>query len=57
MPASALIGIWILIQFLFVIVGPDSGALAWPVHVAGFVLGMGFAFLSRPAIARRLRSG
>lgn len=57
MPASALIGIWILIQFLFVIAGPESSALAWPVHVAGFVLGMGFAFLSRPAIARRLRAG
>jgi len=56
MPASALIGLWILIQFLFVIVGPASGALAWPVHVAGFIFGMGFAFLSRPAIARRLRS-
>jgi membrane associated rhomboid family serine protease len=57
MPASALIGLWILIQVLFVIVGPDSGALAWPVHVAGFVFGIGFAFLSRPSIARRLRSG
>ena len=56
MPASALIGLWILIQILFVIVGPDSGVLAWPVHVAGFVFGMLFAFLSRPAIARRLRN-
>ena len=56
MPASALIGLWILIQSLFVIVSPESGVLAWPVHVAGFVFGMGFAFLSRPAIARRLRS-
>ncbi len=57
MPAGALIGLWILIQLLFVIVSPGSGVLAWPVHVAGFVFGMGFAFLSRPAIARRLRSG
>lgn len=55
MPASALIGLWILVQILFVIVGPESGALAWPVHVAGFFLGMIFAFLSRPSIARRLR--
>lgn len=56
MPASALIGLWILIQILFVIVGPETGVLAWPVHVAGFVFGIGFAFLSRPAIARRLRN-
>jgi membrane associated rhomboid family serine protease len=56
MPASALIGLWILIQVLFVIVGPEF-ALAWPVHVAGFLFGMAFAFLSRPAIARRLRGG
>jgi membrane associated rhomboid family serine protease len=56
MPASILIGLWILTQFLFVIVGPESSALAWPIHVAGFILGMLFAFLSRPAIARRLRN-
>lgn len=57
MPASILIGIWILIQVLFVVVGPLSGALAWPVHVVGFLSGAAFAFLSRPAIARRLRNG
>jgi membrane associated rhomboid family serine protease len=57
MPASVLIGLWILIQILFVIVSPESGVLAWPLHVAGFFLGMIYAFLSRPSIARRLRSG
>lgn len=56
MPASVLIGIWILIQFLFIIASPQSGAVAWPVHVAGFVFGVLYAFLSRPAIARRLRA-
>ena len=55
MPASAFIGLWILIQFLFVVVGPETSALTWPVHVAGIIFGMIFAFLSRPAIARRLR--
>lgn len=57
MPAGILIGVWILIQVLFVVVGPVSGALAWPVHVVGFLSGAAFAFLSRPAIVRRLRNG
>lgn len=57
MPAGVLIAIWILIQMLFVVVGPSFGALAWPVHVVGFLSGAAFAFLSRPAIARRLRKG
>jgi len=56
MPASVLIGIWILIQILFVLAGPASAALAWPVHLAGFLSGVGFALLSRPAIAKRLRN-
>lgn len=56
MPASVLIGIWVLIQVLFALAGPASAALAWPVHLAGFVSGVLFALLSRPAIAKRLRN-
>lgn len=55
-PADTLIALWILIQFLFVMVGPEHAALAWPVHIAGFISGVAFAFLSRSAIARRLRN-
>ena len=56
-PASILIGVWVLIQVLFVVVSPASSAFAWPVHVVGFLSGAAFAFLSRPAIARRMRNG
>jgi len=55
-PALTLIGLWILIQGLFVIVGPGTGALAWPIHLVGFVSGALIAYASRPAIARRLRN-
>lgn len=56
MPASILIGIWVLIQVLFALAGPNLAAVAWPVHLAGFVSGVLFALLSRPAIAKRLRN-
>lgn len=56
-PASLLIGIWALLQLLFTFVGPAFGPVAWWAHIAGFVLGIAFALVSRPAIARRLRQG
>lgn len=56
MPASILIGIWVLIQVLFALAGPNLAAVAWPVHLAGFVSGVGFALLARPGIAKRLRN-
>jgi membrane associated rhomboid family serine protease len=55
-PAFLLIGIWALIQAIFTTVGPAFGAVAWWAHVAGFAFGIGFALLSRDAVARRLRS-
>lgn len=55
-PASILIGIWILLQLLFTYVGPAFGAVAWWTHIAGFAVGIAFAVLSRNAIARRLRN-
>jgi len=55
-PASLLIGFWALLQVAFTFVGPAFGAVAWWAHIAGFVSGVLFALVSRPAIARRLRS-
>ena len=55
-PASILIGVWILLQLLFTYVGPAFGAVAWWTHIAGFAVGIAFAVLSRGAIARRLRN-
>jgi membrane associated rhomboid family serine protease len=54
-PASLLIGIWALLQVVFAYIGPAFGAVAWSAHVGGFLFGVGFALLSRRAIARRLR--
>ena len=55
-PAAVLIGFWILLQLLFTFVGPAFGAVAWWTHIAGFAVGILFALVSRPAIARRLRN-
>ena len=54
-PAPALIGFWILLQLLFTFAGPTFGAVVWWTHIAGFALGILFALVSRPAVARRLR--
>ena len=54
-PAPLLIGFWILLQVLFTFVGPTFGAVVWWTHIAGFLVGIMFAVMSRPAIARRLR--
>jgi len=54
-PAPLLIGFWILLQVLFTFVGPTFGAVVWWTHITGFVFGIAFAMVSRPAIGRRLR--
>jgi membrane associated rhomboid family serine protease len=54
-PAPLLIGFWILLQVLFTFVGPTFGAVVWWTHIAGFLVGIMFAIMSRPAIGRRLR--
>jgi membrane associated rhomboid family serine protease len=54
-PAAVLIGFWILLQLLFTFVGPAFGAVAWWTHIAGFAIGILFALVARPSIARRLR--
>jgi membrane associated rhomboid family serine protease len=55
-PAPLLIGFWALLQVAFTFVGPAFGAaVAWWTHIVGFAIGIVFALISRPAIARRLR--
>ena len=54
-PASLLIGLWVLLQVVFAYSGPAFGAVAWPAHIAGFLFGVVFALLTRAAIAQRLR--
>ena len=54
-PALLLIGFWALLQVAFTFVGPAFGAVAWWTHIVGFLLGILFAMIARPAIARRLR--
>lgn len=54
-PAPLLIGFWAMLQLLFTYVGPAFGAIAWWTHISGFLIGLVFALLSRPSIARRLR--
>lgn len=56
MPAAVLIAFWAILQVIFSFVGPAFGAVAWWVHVAGFAAGIGYAVLSRGAIARRQRN-
>ena len=54
-PASLLIGLWVLLQVVFAYSGPAFGGVAWPAHIAGFLFGVVFALFTRAAIARRLR--
>ncbi|HST45705.1 MAG TPA: rhomboid family intramembrane serine protease [Luteimonas sp.] len=54
-PASLLIGIWAVLQVVFAYIGPAFGTVAWSAHIGGFVFGIAFAWLSRRAIAMRLR--
>lgn len=54
-PAALLIGLWILLQLLFTYIGPTFGAVVWWAHIAGFLFGIAFAWVSREAVARRAR--
>lgn len=56
-PALLLIGIWVLVQLVFTWVGPSFGAVVWWTHIAGFLFGLVYAAVSRPALARRQRAG
>ncbi len=54
-PASLLIGLWVLLQLLFTYAGPGFGAVVWWCHIAGFLFGVLFALFSRRAVERRRR--
>lgn len=54
-PAALLIGLWILLQLLFTYIGPIFGAVVWWAHIAGFLFGVTFAWVSREAVVRRAR--
>lgn len=54
-PALLLIGLWLMLQLTYTLVGLSADRVAWWAHLAGFVIGAVFALLSRPAVIRRLR--
>ena len=50
-----LIGLWAVLQLAFTFVGPSFGAVAWWAHLAGFIVGLGYALALKPMLARRSR--
>ncbi|MGA0264397.1 MAG: rhomboid family intramembrane serine protease [Lysobacterales bacterium] len=46
-PAVIVIGSWFTLQLVYTVFGPISGFVAWWTHLAGFTLGLMFAFLVR----------
>ena len=54
-PAALLIGLWAVLQLAFTFVGPSFGAVAWWAHLAGFVVGLLYALVAKPTLARRSR--
>ncbi len=56
-PGVLVIGSWFILQLLYTVFGPVSGAVAWWTHVAGFLAGLAFALLLRacaPGLNRRI---
>jgi membrane associated rhomboid family serine protease len=46
-PAVIVIGSWFTLQLLYTAFGPMNATVAWWTHLAGFALGLSFAFLVR----------
>lgn len=46
-PALLVVGSWFVLQLLYSLFGPISGAMAWWTHLAGFALGLMYALLAR----------
>ncbi len=46
-PALLVVGSWFALQLVYSLLGPISGAMAWWTHLAGFALGLMYAFLAR----------
>lgn len=60
-PTLLVVGSWFLLQLLYSLFGPITGAMAWWTHLAGFTLGLMYALLVRAVDAamagrRRRRS-
>lgn len=51
-PALLVIGSWFTLQLIYTVFGPESGAVAWWAHVAGFVAGVMLAIVLRPFLGR-----
>jgi membrane associated rhomboid family serine protease len=47
-PALLVIGSWFTLQLIYTVFGTHDGAVAWWVHVAGFLAGVVVAVLLRP---------
>jgi len=46
-PAVALIGLWVALQFLLSVTAAQFGLIAWWAHLTGFVCGAGFGLMLR----------
>ena len=53
-PAVIVIGSWFTLQLLYTAFGPINATVAWWTHLAGFALGLSFAFLARALSHARL---
>lgn len=53
LPTLLVVGSWFVLQLLYSLFGPISGAMAWWTHLAGFALGLSYALLARALIAAR----
>jgi membrane associated rhomboid family serine protease len=53
-PALLVIGSWFTLQLLYSLIGPITGAVAWWTHLAGFILGLMIAMLTRALAQIRL---
>lgn len=47
-PAVLVIGSWFTLQLIYTVFGPQSGAVAWWAHIAGFLAGVVVAIALRP---------
>jgi membrane associated rhomboid family serine protease len=55
-PASAMIGLWFLLQVLYTLTGTSISAVAWLAHVIGFIVGFLLAHVLRPLLYSNARS-
>lgn len=54
-PAPILIGVWVILQLVFVSIGPTFGQVAWPAHLSGFLFGLVYGLALRSFKAKKLR--